>query len=172
MPSLPDAEPTVELAEGDTPVISDLKNGLLTGYLVDQGDHFRYVQQRHLLEAGLTEAELHQHAIGNLAVLLDTDAPKIQPYGDAFVVFFGGNFEASLILVDAFWDERLEHLAPNGFIVAIPNRDILAFCDAESATGVENLRGVITRTRDGDHPITSNLYRRNSSTQTWQPYAN
>jgi uncharacterized protein YtpQ (UPF0354 family) len=172
MPSLPDAEPTVELAVPDIPVITDLNNGLLTGYLVDQGDHFRYVQQRHLVAAGLTEAELHRNAVENLATLVDANAPKIHPCGEAFAIVFGGNFEASLILVDALWDEQLNQLAPNGFIITIPNRDILAFCDAESSSGVEELRRVITRVEGGDHPITSTLYRRNAVTRTWRPYTN
>jgi uncharacterized protein YtpQ (UPF0354 family) len=169
MPSLPDAQPTVELAGPDIPVITDLNNGL-AGYLVDRGDHFRYVQQRHLVDSGLSEAELHLHAIENLAVLLDANAPRIQPSGEAFAIFFGGNFEPSLILVDALWDEHLNHLAPNGFIIAIPNRDILA--DAESSSGVEHLRQIITRVEGGDHPITSTLYRRDAATRTWRPYAN
>src|SRR6185369_6822000 len=120
MPSLPDTEATSALAELDVPVITDLKNGLLVGYLVDRGDHFRYVQQRHLVGSGITEAELYRNAVANLAARLESNSPKIQPYGDAVAVFFGGNFEASLILVDAFWDESLNHLAPNGFIIAIP----------------------------------------------------
>jgi uncharacterized protein YtpQ (UPF0354 family) len=170
MPSLPDAEPTVELAGPDIPVITDLNNGLLAGYLVDQGDHFRYVQQRHLVDSGLTEAELHRHAVENLAILVDADAAKIHPCGEAFLIF-GGNFEASLILLDALWDEHLNHLAPNGFIIAIPNRDVLAFCDAESSSGVEELRQIITRVEGEDHPITSTLYRRDAATRTWRPYA-
>ena len=172
MPSLPDAEPTIELASLDVPVITDLNNGLLAGYLVDQGDYFRYVQQRHLVASGLTEAELHRHAVENLAVLMDVNAPKIQPCDEAFLIFFGGNFEASLILVDALWDEHLNHLTPNGFLITIPNRDILAFCDAESSSGVEELRRIITRVEGGDHPITSTLYRRDAATRTWRPYAN
>jgi hypothetical protein len=172
MPSLPDAEPTIELAGLDAPVITDLNNGLLVGYLVDQGDYFRYVQQRHLVAAGLTEAELHRRAVENLAVLLDANAPKIQPCDEAFLILFGGNFEASLILLDALWDKHLNHLAPNGFVITIPSRDILAFCDAESSSGVEELRQIITRVEGGDHPIISTLYRRNAVTRTWRPYAN
>lgn len=171
MPSLPAAKPTVELSELDTPVISNLGNGLLVGYLVDQEDHFRYVQQRHLVASGMTEAVLHQNAINNLATLLAKNGAKVQRYGDTFAVFFGGNFEASLMLIDALWDKDLAHLAPNGFIIAVPNRDILAFCDAKSTAGVEQLRQVISRVEGGDHPITPTLYRRDQVTRTWRPYA-
>ena len=172
MPSLPAAEATIEVSELDEPVISDLSNGLLVGYIVDQGDHFQYVQRRHLADANLTEAVLHQKAVDNLATLLRNKGTKIRPYGEAFAVFFGGNFEASLILIDALWDEHLAHLAPNGCIIAIPNRDILAFCDAKSSAGLEELRQIVQRVEGGDHPITSTLYRRVPSLRIWRPYAN
>ncbi|MGO1075578.1 DUF1444 family protein [Inquilinus sp. CA228] len=172
MPSLPNAEMAVALAELDAPVISNLNNGLLVGYLVDQGNHFQYIQRRHLVGSGMTETVLHQGAVNNLAALLKEKGAKVQPYDDTFAVFFGGNFEASLILVDALWDEYLSHLAPNGFIIAIPNRDILAFCDAQSQPGVEQLRQIIGQVEGGDHPISPTLYRRDRSTRAWRPYAN
>jgi uncharacterized protein YtpQ (UPF0354 family) len=165
-------EATVKLLEPDSPVISDLNNGLLIGYLVDQEDHFQYIQRRHLVDAGMTEAMLRQNAVNNLAALVGKKGAKVQPYGDCYAVFFGGNFEASLVLVDTLWDEHLSHLAPNGFVIAIPNRDMLAFCDAMSETGVEQLRQIIGRVEGGDHPITATLYRRDPVTCTWQPYAN
>jgi uncharacterized protein YtpQ (UPF0354 family) len=173
MPRLPvGAEATVELPEPDSPVISDLNNGLLFGYVVDQGGHFQYIQRRHLVDAGMTEAKLRQNAVNNLAVLLSKKGAKVQPYEDCFAVFFDGNFEASLVLVDTLWDEHLAHLAPNGFIIAIPNRDMLAFCDAMSETGIEQLRQTIGRVEGGDHPITPTLYRRDPVTRTWHPHAN
>lgn len=172
MPSLPAAEATVKLSELDAPVITNLSNGLLVGYLVDQGDHFSYAQRCHLAEANLNETALHQVAINNLAMRLREKGATIQPSGDAFAVIFGGNFEASLILVDVLWDEHLSHLAPNGFIIAIPKRDILAFCDAESAPGVAELSRVIKRVEGGDHPITSTLYRRIPSLRAWRSYGN
>jgi hypothetical protein len=69
----------------------------------------------------------------------------------------GGDFEASAVLVDGLWNSALAHLAPNGFVVAVPCRDILAFCDAENASGLQELRQIIGRTQDGEHPISSLL---------------
>jgi uncharacterized protein YtpQ (UPF0354 family) len=172
MPSLPNTEAVTELSKLDSPIILDLKNGLLVGYLVDAGEHFQYVQGRHLEAEGITIAALHHGAIMNLAALLTEKGANVQPYGDIFAVLFGGNFEASLLLIDAFWDKFLSNLAPNGFVVAIPNRDILAFCDAQSEPGIDQLRQLIQRVEGGDHPITPNLYRRDQSTRTWRPYAN
>jgi uncharacterized protein YtpQ (UPF0354 family) len=74
-PSLP-ASDAVELPEHDEPVLTDLSNGLLVAYLVDQGDHFEYVQRRHLADANLTEAALHQNAVNNLTTLLRDKGAK------------------------------------------------------------------------------------------------
>jgi uncharacterized protein YtpQ (UPF0354 family) len=162
-------EPSITLSHRDSPVLTNLNNGLLVSYLVDQTDHFQYVQRRHLTAAGLTEAELHQRGIANLSTLFNQQGANVHQYGNIFVVVFGGNFEASLILVDELWNKALAHLAPNGFIAAVPFRDILAFCDAENASGVLKLRQLIQQVENGDHPISPVLYRRHAS--IWKPYA-
>jgi len=170
--ALPGDEPReadIVLSREHSPVLTNLNNGLLAAYLVDQMDHFQYVQQRHLEGAELTQAELHRQGIANLRALLKQNDIKVQPYGNVFAVLCGGNFEASAVLVDELWNDALTHLAPNGFVVAIPCRDILAFCDAGNASGLQELRQIIERTQDGDHPISSVLYRRHGG--TWEPYA-
>jgi uncharacterized protein YtpQ (UPF0354 family) len=169
--SLPNAKAAAELSKLDSPVIFNLNNGLLVSYVVDEGNQFKYIQQRHLEASGMTATALHQVALNNLAALLGERGAKVQPYAGTFAVLFGGNFEASLMLVDALWDEHVAHLAPNGFIVAIPNRDILAFCDAHSESGVEQLRQIVGRVEGGDHPITPRLYRRDRHARSWIQYA-
>jgi hypothetical protein len=72
-------------------------------------------------------------------------------------------FEASLLLVDALWDGALSQYAPNGFGIAVPARDVLAFADAGSASAIDELRAVVSRIfPGGDHLITPELYRRQS----------
>jgi uncharacterized protein YtpQ (UPF0354 family) len=157
------------LSRRDSLVLTNLNNGLLVAYLVDQVDHYQYVQQRHLAGAGLTQAELHQGAIANLRGLLKKKDIRVQPYGNVFAVLCGGDFEASAVLVDGLWNNALAHLAPNGFVAAIPCRDMLAFCDAENASGLQELRQIIERTYQGEHLISSVLYRRYAG--MWEPYA-
>lgn len=87
----------------------------------------------------------------------------MQPHGNIFAMFLDGSFEASLLLVDPLWDEALVGYAPNGFIVAVPARDVLAFADAKSAAGVAELRMLVGRLfPGGDHLISPDLYRRDS----------
>jgi uncharacterized protein YtpQ (UPF0354 family) len=142
---------------------------LLVAYLVDEGDYFSYVQRQHINLAGLSESALHEKAIANLATLLGQRGARLHASADGVsAISFDGNFEASLILVDFLWDEEFAHLAPNGFVAAIPTRDTLAFCDAQSQLGIAELRRVIARMRDGDHPVQPVLYRRDAATSSWR----
>lgn len=61
--------PETELLEADSPVIRVLGHRLLAAYLVDEGESFRYVQHRHLAEAGMSMEELHAVAVENLAAI-------------------------------------------------------------------------------------------------------
>ena len=45
--------PVVKLSEKNSLVVQNLGNGFLVTYLVDEGDHFSYIQNRHLFARGL-----------------------------------------------------------------------------------------------------------------------
>src|SRR6185369_3492411 len=49
-----DQELHVDLSEGDSPALRNLGHGLLVSYLVDEGDYYSYVQERHLAESDVT----------------------------------------------------------------------------------------------------------------------
>src|SRR5215204_2171614 len=122
----PPEENAVSLSEPDSPVLLDLKNGLLVAYLVDDGQAFSYVQHYHLAEAGITIAQLHEYGLSNLRQIAK-EKLRVQEYGPIYTVFLDGNFEASLILVDELWDKGLADLVQGEFIAALPARDVLAF---------------------------------------------
>jgi uncharacterized protein YtpQ (UPF0354 family) len=152
--------PAVTPGPDDSPVLRDLGNGLLVVYVVDRGQSFEYVQNWHLSKAGITAEDLHAAAMNNLLVFMG-ERTRMQPHGNIFAMFLDGNFEASLLLVDQLWDQFLVGYAQNGFVVAVPARDVLAFADAGSAAGIAELRGLISRLfPNGDHLISRDLYRR------------
>ena len=160
-------QPVIELPEAESPVTRVLGHRLLAAYLVDEGDSFRYVQYRHLAEAGLSMEELHAIAVKNLAALAE-ERVEVRQYGNIYAVLMGGNFEASLVLFEEFWSEWYSQLAPNGYVVAFPARDILAFGDSSSAEAINELNQVCLRgNNEGDHPLTNTLYRREGS--SWSP---
>ena len=164
----PETPDEVALSEADSPVLKDLENGLLVAYLVDEDGSFTYVQHRHVTDAGISLAQLHDFGITNLRQIAE-ERLRVQEYGSVYAVFLEGNFEASLILLDSLWTEGLAHLVKNGFAAAIPARDILAFCDSSSTEGLAELRQIVSRAENGDHPLTPVLYRRDQG--CWTRYA-
>jgi hypothetical protein len=91
------------------------------------------------------------------------------PHGNIFALFLDGNFEASLLLLDDLWDQALSGYAPNGFVIAVPARDVLAFCDQASEEGVGELREVAARLfPGGDHLISPQLFSREGD--RWVPF--
>lgn len=157
----------MELSESESPVIREIGHRLLAAYVVDEDDASTYVQHRHLAHAGMSVDELHASAVKNLAVLAEGQV-EVRSYGNIYAVLMGGNFEASLVLLEEFWAEWCSHLAPNGYVVAIPARDMLAFGDASSSEAIDELNQVCQRIAgEADHPLTNTLYRREGS--TWTP---
>jgi len=161
-------ENAVSLPESDSPVILDLRNGLLVAFLVDNGQFFSYVQHRHLVEAGITITQLHEYGLANLKQIAKQKL-QVRECGPIYAVFLDGNFEASLILLDDLWDKRFSHLVQGEFIAALPARDVLAFGDSSSAEAITELSNVVSRVAGGDHLLSSSLYRRQGS--HWRQYA-
>lgn len=157
----------VTLGEHDSPVLRRLDNGLMVAYLVDEGEHFAYVQHRHLAAGGVSETRLHEQALLNLSSVIGAQA-EVRKYGSIYMVLAGGIFEASLILCDEFWSSWYEDLAGEGFIAAFPARDILAFGDVGNEHCIAELRELCAKTAGSvDHPLTTTLYRRANS--RWTP---
>lgn len=156
-----DDRPVTRVPEADAPVLKALGSGLLVAYLVDKGDRFSYVQQRHLIAAGLSEDELHVSAIKNLRAFAESNA-QVVPHGAMYVVLAGGNFEASMLLVDDFWSNWYKHLSPGGFAVAFPARDLLAFGDLGSQQALADLHALCLRATANkvDHPLSDGLFRK------------
>jgi hypothetical protein len=60
-------------------------------------------------------------------------------------------------------------LRANGFGVAVPSKNALAFCDAETPEVPLQLHRIIKHLR-GDHPISTSLYYRDRTHRDWRPY--
>ena len=137
--------------------------------MFDDEVDYKYVQYRHLEQDRIDEAELHRIGLGNLAELVEKRETRVQHYGNVFAVLMGGDFEASLLLLDGLWDGNFRQFVRGEYAAAIPARDVLAFCDASSAEGIDELRQIISRIHpSGDHLITDKIYGRCYS--KWQPW--
>ena len=167
--SAPAREPSLQVPGPDLPVVRALAHDLLVVYLIDEGNRFSYVQQRRLVAAGLTEDELHVAAVENLRLFANSNV-RVIPYGAMYVVLAGGNFEASLLLLPGFWN-MYQYLAPNGFAVAFPARDLLAFGDVDSSAALAELQALCARSEGKvDHPLSGRLYQGDGN--EWRPLDN
>ena len=154
-----DPAPVVALSADDSPILRQFAPGLLTAYLVDEGDRFAYVQHRDLREAGIREEDLDRQAVANLEELADGKV-TVRQNGSVWALLLDGTFDASLMVLDDLWTYGLREYARDP-VVAIPARDVLAFCDVESRAGLMELRSVVKRVSPGaDHPLSEHLYRR------------
>ena len=144
----------------DAPILEPYVDGILLAYLVDGGDRYLHVRRRDLEEQDVSIEELRAAALENLSEVSDGEI-KLAGDGPMHALFFDGNLEASLILLDDLWDEGLRPYYESVPVVAIPTRDVLVFSDARSAEGIAELRAVIERAWDGeDQLISRSLYAR------------
>jgi uncharacterized protein YtpQ (UPF0354 family) len=126
---------------------------------VDEPAGLVFVQRRHLQDAGVSLEQLHTQAISNLNTLCATRV-RVEKHGPIYGVFLDGNFEASLFVLESLWQRDLAHLVGKGFVVGMPARDILSFCDMDSPEGIDTLRQMGARVKQGgDHLLTSRLFR-------------
>ena len=158
-----DSSQSVTLSQADSPVARSLADGLCICYVVDDGKSYNFVQERHLAQECISMEDLNRTGIRNLIELASKRNVRVQPYQNIYAVLMGGDFEASLILLDQFWDQHFRQFVAGEYAFAIPARDILAFCDSTSAQGIIELQQLIARiTPKGDHLISDKIWvRRN-----------
>lgn len=159
------------MSRGSQPLARRCGGHFVVCYLVDEGNEFRYVNHDDLEAARLLPDDLHTIGLHNLSALA-AGKPGLRTgrEGATHALLMGGHFEASLVLLDDLWDGPLAAMAPHGAVVALPARDICAFCDVRSAEGVAQLQQLAQRVTDnGDHPITPRLFQRIGG--RWSPWA-
>jgi uncharacterized protein YtpQ (UPF0354 family) len=161
-----DPEEALSLPNDQQPVVTDIGHGLYAVYLMDDGENLRYVQRYQLDSLNGQAKGLHEIGLLNLAKL-SQEKLRIFPYGAVHGLLLNGQFEASLILLDNLWDGSLAQYTPNGPIVALPSRDVLAFCDAKSLQGIVELKQLVERSLENDHQLTNMLYYRQDG--QWLP---
>ncbi len=84
-------------------------------HVVDTGKQFEWVQYRHLENEGCSEEGLHATGLVNLARLASDSLQVVRhPNTEMFACLMGGNFEASLILLDDLWDRVLRQCVSGG----------------------------------------------------------
>jgi uncharacterized protein YtpQ (UPF0354 family) len=156
-----DSSPAVQVSQADNPVMLPFTDDLYICYVVDDGKTYQYIQERHLAEDGINKENLSRNGIRNLTEIISKRHLRVQPYQNIYGVRMGGDFEASLILIDQLWDRHFRPFVSGVYAIAIPARDILAFCDKSSIQGINELQQLIDRvTPRGDHLISERIWLR------------
>lgn len=134
----------------------------VVGYHVDAGSHWTSVGRDEMRQAGMNLNPLHRQALSNLMKLVKGQpGMRLVDHPPYYGLLLDGDHEACLVLLDGLWDHLFADKTPNGAVVAIPSRDVLAFCDANSPEGIAALREAVRRIGpDAKGALTQQLLRR------------
>jgi len=111
-------------------------------YARDKPNSLEYLTVEH----PSTLAELRGQALENLKSVLPGVA--LQGGEGTYMVTAGGDFEASLLLLDDFW-RQVEHLVEGDPVAAVPSRDVLVFTGARSEDGLGRVRAIVAEVSKG-----------------------
>jgi uncharacterized protein YtpQ (UPF0354 family) len=134
--------------------IADVFNAeLVVVYAEDSKGRTRYLTSAEIVEDRKT---LRALAVQNLRRIL----PKIElrQHGDAFaLVTAGGDYEASLLLLDEMWSG--EQIKVSGdIVVAVPAKDVLFVTGSRNRKGLKAVRAMIPEFSKGPHGLTEKLF--------------
>ena len=128
---------------------------LVIVYAQDDPNRMRYLTTQE--DFGLSREELRSLAVANLKRVL----PKIEMgrVGDVALMSAGGNYVASLLLIDDIWSSG--QIQVNGdIVVAIPTRDTLLVTGSRSRSGLKLVRELTAKFKaQGPYELTDTLFR-------------
>lgn len=137
-------------------VSDDFNEQLMIVYAEDNPNTLRYLLPEQLAGLGVKREDLRALAVANLMTLL----PKIDIRTGPLITMVkaGGNYDASLLLLDDFWtSDRIK--VDGEIVVAIPARDRLLITGSGNAAGIAQLREQAARTMaESSQRLTDTLF--------------
>ena len=156
-------EEEITISELSFPVQMNLNDKLHIEFLMDKGSLYQYIVKEFLDKSGLSLEELLKNSINNLWTKIENGL-KLMPVGNVKGLIIGGDFEASLFIIDDIWDRTFFDESKGDIIVAIPARDMIIFGYSKIDSTVQELENIVEQTwKSGDHLITKQLYIRQNS---------
>ena len=134
-------ESVIELSLEDGPIYKPFAEELGIFYMLDTGDNYQMVQNKNLSEE-ITIDKIHEKALTNLAIAISDKTNIDGDPSDVMMVTNGGNFEATMLLMDFLW-EQLQPVFNDEICVAIPANDLLFISAKNNPVGRESLRRII-----------------------------
>lgn len=115
--------PEMQLSFEQSPASLAFAADMIVMYAIDRPDHLEYLSNEVASATGFSAEGLHEAAVRNLPSRLGQ--VQLHDCGEGvFGLSAGGTFEASLLLLDALWQQLAEHL-PGEPLAAVPSRDLL-----------------------------------------------
>jgi uncharacterized protein YtpQ (UPF0354 family) len=137
-------------------VYEDYNDDLAIVYAVDNPANFSFLTQKGLEKSNIPREKLHDIAINNLNKKL----PNIELHSGPLVsmITAGGNFEASILLLDNVWTGQDLPYQGN-IVIAIPARDVLLLADAKNPEAISKLREMVKKSMDNSsYTLTDQLF--------------
>ncbi|SDJ60346.1 DUF1444 family protein [Microbulbifer yueqingensis] len=157
----------VDIPDDDQPFCLPFSEDISIFFLIDNGDNYTLVQNRDLERQNISPAQLFEIGINNLDNIRENEI-EVSKHNETLIFSGNGNLEASLLLIPELWDIGLESFCPNGYVAAIPARDVLAVCDRNDSESISELREIIERVwPGGDHLLSKTLFVRENG--RWTP---
>ena len=125
-------------------------------YAEDKEHTTSYLNKTNFDALGISMESLHEHSIENLNAIL----PDMERHGEEgyFMITAGGNYEASLILLD-IWNK--ENLPVDGeILIGIPARDVIVITGTNDAENITRLVETVAEINDtGDHIVSDKVFK-------------
>lgn len=133
----------MEIPDNQQPIIRKLYEDIILCFAIDKGDWYELLQKETLLN----NPHLHEDVLYQISVntLIQEIEGQIQIHGDPndlVMVTAGGNFEASIILIDDFW-EQMHQIFKDDLILILPARDILMIAKASNQQAFDKMKEII-----------------------------
>lgn len=139
-------------------VYEELNSDLIVIYAEDSPSSIRYLTETKLEEAHIDRKELRALACTNLVRLL----PKVEKQGTngLYILSVGGDYEASLLLLDSVWTDIQNDVRGN-IVAAIPTRDVLLVTGSDDREGLEKMSQTVDKiSAQSPYKLTTKLFMR------------
>lgn len=140
----------------DDIVYDEYNDELVIVYAVDNPSNLSFITQKSLNESNIPRDKLRDIAINNLNKKL----PNLELHSGPLVsmITAGGNFEASILLLDNVWTGQDIPYQDN-VVIAIPARDVLLVADAKNPDAISKLREMVKKSMENSsYTLTDQLF--------------
>lgn len=157
-------ENTITLKDNEQPVYKEWLGDLRIFYVVDEGNLFIVLNQKHLPE-NITVDELHEIALSNLE--RDVEFKFHQTDFGAWGITAGGDHETGALCIAGVWEWCSDQLKDD-LIVSVPAKDLVLMVPASDNEKVQALESFVTGFfKTGERLLTKQLYLYKKASGQW-----